>query len=219
MQVYSLNTGSWTELEMLKGLIFVEIHSEAATVNGSIFWKGHAVSSENWTSFDMIVAFDIATEMFTVTPMHELVVNMLANEILFCLSKPYEYGNKLAMCEATKFVDEDGSASYNVYLWVIEEGTNESGKTYTCAERYTFGQIISNLRSLCIWRDEIVCHYEECQYPVGEAEAEVDEKNYFHLFNLTTKEWKRFPNFPCDYHRCDVFNYEKTLCACLPRIG
>ena len=78
---------------------------------------------------------------------------------------------------------------------------NESGKTYTCAERYAFAPILCNLRSLCVWRDEIVCHYEERRYVVGKAEVEVDEKNYFHVFNLTTKEWKKFPNFLCDY-RC-----------------
>ena len=71
-----------------------------------------------------------------------------------------------------------------------------------------------DLDPFCIWRNEIVCLY----FKIG-AEAEDGEKNCLHLFNLISKEWNKFPNFSRAYDCCAIFNYDKSLGACLRRIA
>ncbi|KAK4259345.1 hypothetical protein QN277_005687 [Acacia crassicarpa] len=108
-QVYSLRTGSWKELEMEH--IHTQLFSEATSVDGTIFWFGGTFFYERLV---MLVAFDIATEVFTITPMHALSLNVDDLVLLYML------GNKLAMCEGFVFAEP-----YSFNIWVIEECAGE----------------------------------------------------------------------------------------------
>ncbi|KAK4259344.1 hypothetical protein QN277_005686 [Acacia crassicarpa] len=194
-QVYSLRTGSWKELEMKH--IHTRLFTDATSVDGTIFWFGGTFS------YETLVAFDIATELFTLTPMHALSLNVGVRDLVLL----YMLGNKLAMCEG--FVSaEELSKPYSFHIWVIEECAGESGKSYNCTEKHRIAPTSKFLIPLCIWRNEIVCQYEK-----NEAEEEVDQRNFLFLFNLTTKDWKKFPCFSAAYDHCDIFNYERSLAS------
>ena len=208
VQVYSLSTGSWKELEM-GDLRYVEISPEATIVNGTIFWCGF------WVPFEVVVAFDIATEVFTITPIDRLFSgDMNSDECEHCPYWVYEYGNKLALCDAIRFVDDELKAC-DMYFSVIEADADESGKRFSRTERFEFGMILNGYPLLCFWRNEVVCGFHR-RYNRRLVEAE--EKKCLHLFNLTAKEWKKIPNFFDSQDYCDILNFEKSLRACLQHL-
>ena len=211
VEVFSLCSGSWKVIK-LEGLPnYIEVHHKPAHVNGTIFWYGSSYYSH------MLVAFDIATEVFTITPIDTFSANVDVQEYGRCPHRVYEYGNKLAMCCLAGNIVNDDYKGYNIIMWVIEEYGGESGKSYRYTERYKFGPNLEDyvLQPTCFWRNELVCPY----IIRNEAEAESDERNYLHLFNLISKEWNKFPNFSGAYDRCDTFNYEKSLSASLRRLA
>ncbi|XP_028752363.1 uncharacterized protein LOC114712075 [Neltuma alba] len=126
------------------------------------------------------------------------------------------YGNKLAMCDGY-YVEAEDSKTYSIDMWVVEEGASKSGKSYSCTEKCRIGPLSNVLRPLCIWRNGIVC----CKEKSEESEAEVgaDSGNLLYLFNVTTKEWKKFHNCSAAYDQCDIFNYEKSLLSVLQHLG
>ena len=134
-----------------------------------------------------------------------------------CPNRAFEYGSKLAMCNLATNIVNDVRKGYNIIMWVIEECAGELGKSYRCTERYKFGPILEAyvLQPTCFWRNEIVCPY----IMGNAADAESDERNYLHLFNLISKEWNKFPNFSGAYDCCAIFNYEKSLSASLGRLA
>ncbi|KAK4259384.1 hypothetical protein QN277_005722 [Acacia crassicarpa] len=72
VEVYSLNIGTWKEVEFGK-LDDVVISSDGFNFNGAIFWIGSKLGAdEDEDDIDIIVSFDIATELFTLIPMPPL---------------------------------------------------------------------------------------------------------------------------------------------------
>ena len=77
----------------------------------------------------MLIVFDIATEVFAITPVDVLLVNVDVQEYGHYPHRVYEYRNKLAMCcLANNFVNHERKG-YNIIMWVIEECGGESGKS------------------------------------------------------------------------------------------
>ncbi|KAI9127467.1 hypothetical protein K1719_002026 [Acacia pycnantha] len=207
-QVYSLRTGSWKELDAKHIPPGTQLFTQATSVDGTIFWFAYMLWAE------ILVAFDIATEVFTVTPVHNLSRNVDLGELGPCPPSLYMLGNKLAMCVGF-FFTEELSKTYSFHIWVIEECAGESGKSYNCTEKQRI-ELKSKflLPLLCIWRNEIVCRYEVvCQYEKSEAEEEGHQRNFLYLFNLTTKEWKKLPSFSAAYDCCDIFNHERSAAS------
>ncbi|KAI9127399.1 hypothetical protein K1719_001958 [Acacia pycnantha] len=197
-QMFSLSTGSWKELELEFGALNTELPDDAVSANGNIFWLRFGI-------FPMIVSFHIATEVFTFTPMQTLRSSVDVSEHLFFLYTPVVHGNKLAMCDGSI-----RSSTYSIYMWVVEEGDSESGRSLVCTENYKIGPLATVLTPLCIWRNQIVCIYEEGEVE-GKGKDKGDLKDFLYLFNLTTKEWTKFHNFSAAYGRYAIFNYERSL--------
>ncbi|KAI9127046.1 hypothetical protein K1719_001605 [Acacia pycnantha] len=65
VEVYSLRSGSWKEVEF--GIENVGLFSHQTTVNGAIFWFGFGREPDTSTYY-VIVSFDIANEVFSLIP-------------------------------------------------------------------------------------------------------------------------------------------------------
>ncbi|KAK4259343.1 hypothetical protein QN277_005685 [Acacia crassicarpa] len=198
-QMFSLSTGSWKELEF--GALNARFTHDAVSANGNIFWFG-------WDLFPMIVSFNIATEVFTFTTIPTLQSGVDVAEHR-CPFRVDVHGNKLAMCDGIHSVIRD-SRTYSIHMWVVEEGDSESGNSLICTEKYKIGPLATVLKPLCIWRNQIVCIYEEGEVE-GKGKDKGDLKDFLYLFNLTTKEWTKFHNFSAAYCHYAIFNYERSL--------
>ncbi|KAI9127047.1 hypothetical protein K1719_001606 [Acacia pycnantha] len=192
-QMFSLSTGLWKELEF--GALNKELSDDAVCVNGNIFWVGVGF-------FPFIVSFHIATEVFTFTTMQTFHIG----ELFLGPFRPVVHGNKLALC------DGKDSSTYSIYMWVVEEGDSEYGKSLICTEKYNIGLLANVLTPLCIWRNQIVCVYVRGEFEgMGKDKDKGDLKDFLYLFNLTTMEWTKFHNSSAAYYRCSFFNYERSL--------
>ena len=134
--MYSLRIGSWKELETKHIRERIRLCTPATSVDGTIFWFGY------WLCFGQLVAFDIATEVFTLTT--------IDTENGECQPSLYMLGNKLAMCEMPFFAEEL-SKLHCFCISVIEECAGESGKSYNCTEKHRIGLNSEFLEPLCIW--------------------------------------------------------------------
>ncbi|KAI9090914.1 hypothetical protein K1719_028399 [Acacia pycnantha] len=183
VEVYSLSTGSWKELEF--GALHISAAlSKAVNVDGTIFWLDDPV----------VLSFDIATEVATLT--------QLPTEDALCPIGLGVYENKLVGHYG--FIEED--RSHSVCVWVMEEVASESGKSLSCTQKYRIHQgSLFLARNLSFWRNEMVCPHTK--YITDE---EGDAKCILHMFNLNTNEGRKF-NCSTSYDWCDVFNYEKSL--------
>ncbi|KAK4259340.1 hypothetical protein QN277_005682 [Acacia crassicarpa] len=196
-QMFSLSTGLWKELEF--GALNTELSDDAVCVNGNIFWVELGF-------FPLIVSFHIAIEMFTFTTMQTLPSSVDIAELFLCPYRPLVHGNKLAMCDGKR------SSTYSIYIWVVEEGDSEYGKSLICTEKYKIGPLATVLTPQCIWRNQIVCNYVLGEFEgKGKDKDKGDLNDSLHLFNLTTKEWTKFHKFSAAYYRCSFFNYERSL--------
>ncbi|KAI9127292.1 hypothetical protein K1719_001851 [Acacia pycnantha] len=187
-EVYSLSTGSWKELEFV-ALQNTTIISKASSVDGTIFWLGLQDSCH------VLVSFDVATEVFTITRI-PLTSDHQVYETKTTLSV---YQNKFAIYQ--HYCD---CSYHSIDIWAMEEVATESGKSFSCVKICNVGTIAYFFGPLCIWRNEIVCRDED--------EHESKRKYCLELFNVTTKKWKMFPDsdFP-GYDFCAGFNYEESL--------
>ncbi|KAI9127325.1 hypothetical protein K1719_001884 [Acacia pycnantha] len=135
VEVFSLRTGSWKEVEF--GIIrFIDFYSKSVTVNGAMFWFGRHWGDRR----GVIVSFDLITEVFTLI------------SIPFSTST-YEFGvyeNKVAMC-----------LPYEVHeyeLWVLEERSCASGKSWVWTQKYRTTEISPLFLQLPLLRNELVCY-------------------------------------------------------------
>ncbi|KAI9073862.1 hypothetical protein K1719_044176 [Acacia pycnantha] len=68
VEVYSLNTGSWKEIE-IGSLEGVNLFKRTVTANGTIFWDGlKRMQEEGQDDIYVIISFHIAMEVFTLIP-------------------------------------------------------------------------------------------------------------------------------------------------------
>ncbi|KAK4259170.1 hypothetical protein QN277_005527 [Acacia crassicarpa] len=180
VEVYSLNTNSWKELEIRAVLKNTTIKSNQVSVDGTIFWFGAQQDSSH-----VVVSFDIGTQVFTLTP-----VSLPFEPRGFPMTHLSVYHNKFAIFHhyfnnSWNFID----------IGVMGDVAGESGKSFSCTDRYDdFDSSEYHFDLLCIWRDDIVFR----------------EPDKLRLFNVTTQEWKDFPdsvNYEC---RLGV-NYEESL--------
>lgn len=195
VEVYSLRTGSWKELEcgLIQGAI---VEPKAVTVNGNLFWLGSADEHSLFT----VVSFDIAMEMFTLIPIPSGPVTTNLTELSV-------YQNKLAVFHCQyKVATLVSSKSSVMSLWVTEEGTGASGKSWSWSEHYSIGPISCFLVPICIWGNELLCHKM-----LSKSEGKVEDEPTFHMLNLTTNELKEFHIFSSAHDCRGIFNYEASL--------
>ncbi|KAK4259351.1 hypothetical protein QN277_005693 [Acacia crassicarpa] len=183
VHVYSLSTDSWKELEF-GAVRKKEIIKETVSVDGTMAWTW--IGYDN--SFDVLVTFDIVTEVFTSTPIPSAVrVTTLG-----------AYQNKFVLSGHHR-------ESHFMDIWVIEQVASDSGKHFSCSEKYRVEMpwYVSNI--LCIWGNEIVCCEKE--------RTGLGDKWKFHLklFNLTTKKWKDFLSISSSHECCDGVSYGGSL--------
>ncbi|KAI9126954.1 hypothetical protein K1719_001513 [Acacia pycnantha] len=137
VEVYSLKTGSWKEVEfeVIQGARFLY---NPVAVNGSIFWLGLL---EGEYPRRVIISFDLAMEVFTLIRIpSSFFVPPLTQYVLDV------YENKLAELEHI-FID----------FWVLEEGSGAYGKSWDWTKKYRIRADPPFLPLICLWRNEIVC--------------------------------------------------------------
>ncbi|KAI9127169.1 hypothetical protein K1719_001728 [Acacia pycnantha] len=137
VDVFSLRTGSWKEVEF--GIIrCINLYPKPVTVNGAMFWSG-------WHCRDLrgvIVSFDLTTEVFTL-------ISIPSSTYIYNYNIGV-YENKVAMCRP-----------YNVHekeLWVLEEGSCASGKSWVWTQNYRGAKTSPLFRHLPLLRNELVCY-------------------------------------------------------------
>ncbi|KAI9123771.1 hypothetical protein K1719_005071 [Acacia pycnantha] len=179
VEVYSLNTNSWKELEFRAVLQSTTIISKHVSVDGTISWLGAQQDSSH-----AVVSFDLGTQVFTLTP-----ISFPFKWAGFPMISLGLYQNKFAI-----FHHYCNDSWNSIDIGVMEEVAGESGKSFSCIDRYDIGSMEYFFNLLCIWRDEIVFH----------------ELYKLKLFNVTTKELKDFPD-STDYDWYVGVNYEESL--------
>ncbi|KAK4259348.1 hypothetical protein QN277_005690 [Acacia crassicarpa] len=194
VEVYSLCTDSWKELEF-GPLQNIKITStNAASADGTIVWLG--VGVVDYTS-PVLVSFDIATEVFTLTPIPSTVSRALPTTLGV-------YQNKIA-------ISGHLCGSHSMDIWVMEQVDGESGKHFSCTQAYSVDIFSYALDVCCTWKNGIVCFDKE-----RKAGREGKPKYHLKLFNLTDKEWKEFPNISSAHDCCAGFSYGGSLVSLQP---
>ncbi|XP_028752160.1 F-box protein At3g07870-like [Neltuma alba] len=194
VEMYSLRTGSWKEVEF--GLIkSVRLqYSKPVTANGTIFWLGLEFKDED---HPLIVSFDLAEEVFTLTPIPSSITDPRTYANVLDV-----YKNKLAMLHGyysymSSFMD----------LWVLEEGSGEYGKSWFWTKKYNIGPTSCSLYPMCSWKNEIVC-----QNIGSERNGKWEDDPGLYLYNLTTNnELKRFRVSISVDSMNGIFNYVENL--------
>ncbi|KAK4254249.1 hypothetical protein QN277_009653 [Acacia crassicarpa] len=190
VEVYSLRTGSWKEVEfgVIQGACLLY---NPVAVNGAIFWLGIILEGEHhrW----MIISFDLAMEAFTLIRILSPPIFPLVNQYVLDV-----YENKLAMIH--KCVDELKEVLEYTFidLWVLEEGSGAYGKSCSWSRKYRIRADPPSLCPICLWRNEIVCFNR----------SDPDS-----LFSLTANnELKRFHTSLCKYMP-ECFFYAESLAS------
>ncbi|KAI9095654.1 hypothetical protein K1719_026214 [Acacia pycnantha] len=191
VEVYSLRTGSWKEVEfgVIQGACFLY---NPVAVNGAIFWLGIL---EGDYSRRVIISFELAMEVFTLIripssaslpplpPLTQYVLDVYENK----LAMIHQYVNELKEVLEYTFID----------LWVLEEGSGAYGKSCSWSKKYRIRADPPSLRPICLWRNEIVCFNRSDPYL---------------LFNLTANnELKRFHMSLCKVR--GSFFYAESLAS------
>ncbi|KAK4259394.1 hypothetical protein QN277_005732 [Acacia crassicarpa] len=183
VKVYSLSSGSWKEEKKFRlNDTGGGVSSSGVTVNGVMFWWGYKTVGEV-DGKNLIVSFDLAVEVFTVTPTPQL-----HEHVDFTV-----YEEKLAILSSI----QDSTHSL-IDLWVMEEGVGASGEIWVWTKKYSIDIYPRFLSPRTIWRNEIV------GYSLGERESTVV------FLNLTTKKTWKFAigKFACKEW---IFNYAESL--------
>ncbi|KAK4254251.1 hypothetical protein QN277_009655 [Acacia crassicarpa] len=192
VEVYSLRTGSWKEVEfgVIQGAYF--LHNPFA-VNGAIFWLGTILEGEYCRR--MIISFDLAMEVFTLIripsstfapplpPLSQYVLDVYENK----LAMIHHYVHELKEVLEYSFID----------LWVLEEGSGAYGKSCSWSKK---NRIRADPPSLLFhWRNEIVC------FNPNDPDL---------LFSLTANnELKRFHISLCKSYMPECFFYAESLAS------
>ncbi|KAI9090906.1 hypothetical protein K1719_028391 [Acacia pycnantha] len=196
VEVYSLSTCSWKEVELGKLLDGVKIQSDGFGTNGAIFWFGFKKGNGLF-----LISYYIATEEFALIPSP-----ISENSLCYRLSV---YENKLALLSHTNI----GNYEYSLIdLWVMEEDKDSiSVERWSWTKKYSIKHP-SLLLPGVVWRNMIVCnHIDRLRERNTASEHNVlDDGLNIVLVNLTTNELKRFA-FPKDGIGFCVFNYVESL--------
>ncbi|KAK4254253.1 hypothetical protein QN277_009657 [Acacia crassicarpa] len=189
VEVYSLRTGSWKEVEfgVIQGASFLD---NPVAVNGAIFWLG--IILEGKYSRPVVISFDLAMEVFTL-------IRMPSSAFVPLLTPPTldVYENKLAMIH--QYVHElKGVIKYTfIDLFVLEEGSDAYGKSCCWNKKYRIRADPPFLHPIFLWRNEIVCFNH----------SDPDS-----LFSLTANnELKRYHMSLCIGHMHRSFFYAESL--------
>ncbi|KAI9127001.1 hypothetical protein K1719_001560 [Acacia pycnantha] len=136
VEVFSLRTGSWKEVEF--GIIrCMELYSKSVTVNGAMFWSG-------WHRRELrgvIVSFDLTTEVFTL-------ISIPSSSSIYDFNFGV-YENKVTCLP------------YNMHeyeLWVLEEGSCASGKSWVWTQKYRTSETSPLFPYFPLLRNELVCY-------------------------------------------------------------
>ncbi|KAK4254250.1 hypothetical protein QN277_009654 [Acacia crassicarpa] len=191
VEVYSLRTGSWKEVEfgVIQGACFLY---NPVAVNGAIFWLGIILEGEHCRR--MIISFDLAMEAFTLIRIpSSAFVPRLVQYVLDV------YENKLAMIH--QYVNELKEALEYTFIdiWVLEEGSGAYGKSCSWSKKYGIRADPFSLRPICLWRNEIAC------FNPNDPDL---------LFSLTANnELKRFHQSLCQGYMPECFFYAESLAS------
>ncbi|XP_054813288.1 putative F-box protein At5g62660 [Prosopis cineraria] len=187
VEVYSLNSGSWKKVGFgnLEGVGFGNLRN--VTVNGVMFFVGRKDDFN-----DQVVSFDLTNEVFTLIPMPDLGCAYIRRLTV--------YENKIGVIADSVGKDK----SHFIRLWVMEEDTCVSGKTWNWTRIHASKHcsLPRELNPMTIWRNEIVFH------PLYQIENDV-ETNKFYLLNIATDEFEKF-SISCGYIS-KIFNYVESL--------
>ncbi|XP_054778146.1 F-box/kelch-repeat protein At3g23880-like [Prosopis cineraria] len=189
MEVYSLNSGSWKEVEFVNSEGMTIRCLRNVTVNGVMFWIGGKQEvNDDYT----LLSFDLSKEEWTMIPMPDLSI--------YDKKKLVVYENKLAV--ATGIVGED--KSYLIHLWVMEEDACGVGWIWT--KIFTSRPCPYMFDPLTIWRNEIVFK------PFNQIQNDVPG-SILYLLNLTTNKFQRVALRSSSFNRIniEVFNYVESL--------
>ena len=186
VEVFSSRTGLWKKLEFSFGDLgsFRRFTSAPVNIDGTICWFGKFDSSY------MIVSFDVATEVFTITPI-EIEVSALETTQLVSPIGLGVYDNKLEV----HFLSI--GFPYFIHVWVMDEVTSELGKEFIVVKKYKFGPMAERLYPMCIRKHELVC-------------IDGGLSGGLTLFNLITNERRDFDDLNVNTSS-GVYNYEKSL--------
>ncbi|KAK4259376.1 hypothetical protein QN277_005716 [Acacia crassicarpa] len=177
-QVYSLNSGSWEEVEFENsdGKIWISSCKNVA-VNGSVYWLGGKQGeSDDYDFNSLVVSIDLTNLVCTSIPSPDLGSKRSRRaEIIL-------YENKLAVLAITKS---------RIHLWVMEEDTCASRGRWTWTKKYTCSFCSerlypSLLNEVTIWKNKIVYR------PNGVYNEDAEGRTRFCLLDLTTNELKEF---------------------------
>ncbi|XP_028805672.1 F-box/kelch-repeat protein At3g06240 [Neltuma alba] len=203
VEVYSLSTGSWKEIEFgpLEG---VRIFGDTVTANGSIFWSvlmSGVEEEDDDVDTEWGVSFDIATEVFTLIPFPCLY------DGLCCKLSVYE--DKLAVISLSGIGNFPNYLYCLIDLWVLEEGIGSSRERWSWTKKYTCNTCPSMLSyPVTIWRNGIVCG-SIFTNEIGREMETGEERVGLYLINMVTNECKMFavPGFRLG----GGFNYVESL--------
>ncbi|XP_028755803.1 putative F-box protein At3g16210 [Neltuma alba] len=191
VEVYSLSTGSWRNIQFdnIKGLFVL---SDGITVNGVMFW--HAPTAAG------IVSFDLATEVFTVTPWPAFA--SYSRELAV-------FKNKLAILYHSRTRNSQYSClSLGV---MVDRGMGSSGERWVSCKKHIYNICNSDLH-LCagtIWRNEIVFIY--LGMPTF-TDPGMEDVEGLYLFNVNTNELKLLATPRLQpLHAVSVFHYVESL--------
>ncbi|RAL51937.1 hypothetical protein DM860_010655 [Cuscuta australis] len=182
VEMYSLASGSWKEVVVVEEheiLERIHLKSDCVTANGAMFWHGAKGDA------DMIVSFDMATEVFTLIPLP-----VLSNPNLCFRLAVYE--KKLAMLVKRGLLEN----SKSVVMWVMDKGdeAGSNGERWSWTEKCntTFPCEVDPLR---IWKHGIVCNVIEYG------------KSRIALFNVDSSEF----NMLVVHDSYECFDYVESL--------
>ncbi|KAI9127042.1 hypothetical protein K1719_001601 [Acacia pycnantha] len=149
VKVFSLDTGSWKEIELgpLEGIGFIA--GNCVSANGCIFWSGFSFEFGFLLKHEndcFIVSFDIA---FTLIPLPPLS-NIRSFELTV-------YENKVAMLTLSKIGDYPNYLYFLIDFWVLEKGVGSSTNRWSWTKKFSSNPCPSTLAFPgIIWRNEIV---------------------------------------------------------------
>ena len=164
-------------------------------MNGAIFWKGTNKDA------DVIVSFDIATEVFTLIPMPP------------SFSRLCVYDDKLAVISHTKAANIPNCPYSFLDLYVLEEGIGSSVKSSSWIKKCTCSPFPSHLLLGVMWKNQIVGVASATSQFLTEMKCEVEDaetKAGIYLFNITTNEFKFF-TVPSRGETGFLLNYVESL--------
>ncbi|KAI9127448.1 hypothetical protein K1719_002007 [Acacia pycnantha] len=132
VEVYSLSTGSWKQLEFGNLLEGVSLYGRFAATDEAIYWFAYCNHID-------ILSFDIATEAFTLIPIP-------AGPNIHWNIKLIAYENKLALLSG-------------IELWVMEEAT--SGGSGQRWNKTKLIPNLRSLHLMTIWKNEAIYKFQQ----------------------------------------------------------